>query len=127
MSDTRFGSGSSAPRADLRRSPRINVRRRLTGHLVSIDRPVVVHDISLGGFSVESDEALPDGLHVVRLQEGDRWSVTVTAASRHRQSMRSADGSIRHVMGFEYEDQTPDTQRTIRVLFERLAADRPER
>jgi hypothetical protein len=28
-------------------------------------------------------------------------------------------------MGFEYEDQSPDTQQTLRVLYERLAADRP--
>jgi hypothetical protein len=57
------------------------------------------------------------------LNEGDRWSVTVTAASRHRGSTKSPDGVITHVMGFEYKDQTPDTQHTIRVLFERLAAD----
>ena len=87
--------------------------------------PVVVRDISLGGFSVESDQALPTGVHIVRLQEDDRWSVTVTAASRHRRSTRNADGSMRHVMGFEYEDQSPDTQQTLRVLYERLAADQP--
>jgi hypothetical protein len=110
---------------DLRRTPRINVRKRLSGHLVTLDRPVVVRDISLGGFSVESDEALPSGEHIVRLQEGQRWSVTVTAASRHQRSSRSADGTIRHVMGFEYQDQTPETQHTIRVLFERLSADQP--
>jgi hypothetical protein len=125
MSDTHSGSGPSAPRPDLRRTPRINVRHRLTGHLVSIDRPVTVRDISLGGFSVESDDALPAGVHIVRLQEGDRWSVTVTAASRHHQSTPSTHGQVRHVMGFEYEDQTPETQHTIRVLFERLAADQP--
>jgi hypothetical protein len=28
-------------------------------------------------------------------------------------------------MGFEYEDQNADTQQTLRVLYERLAADRP--
>ncbi len=126
MSETHTGSGRLA-RPDLRRTPRIDVRRRLSGHLVTLDRSVVVRDISLGGFSVESDEAVPAGLHVVRLQEGERWSVTVTAASRHQRTARSADGAVRHVVGFEYADQTPDTQHTIRVLFERLAADRPDR
>jgi hypothetical protein len=28
-------------------------------------------------------------------------------------------------MGFEYADQSPDTQQTLRVLYERLAADEP--
>ena len=127
MATNSSGSGSSASRPDLRRSPRIDVRRRLSGHLVTLDRPVVVRDLSLGGFSVESDEELPSGVHVVRLHEGDRWSVTVTAASRHRQSTRSPDGAITHVMGFEYKDQPPETQHTLRVLFERLAADLPEK
>jgi hypothetical protein len=110
-----------------RRTPRIDVRHRLRGTLVSLDRRVVVRDISLGGFSVETEDVLPDGLHIVRLQEGDRWSVTVTAASRHRRITRTPQGGECHITGFEYEDQNPDTQQTIRVLFERLAAETAER
>jgi hypothetical protein len=110
---------------EMRKSPRIDVRHRLQGHLVTLDRPVVLRDFSLGGFSVESDEPIPIGTHIVRIQEADRWSVTVTAASRHRRSSDRDDGTIRHVMGFEYADQSQDTQQTIRVLFERLAADTP--
>jgi hypothetical protein len=124
MSAKTPGSESSSSRREKRRTPRIDVRHRLTGQLVTLGLPVIVRDISLGGFSVESGEVLPAGVHVVRLQEGDRWSVTVTAASRHHQSRKATDGTTHHVMGFEYEDQTPDTQQTLRVLFERLAADR---
>lgn len=122
MTEKRSGSASNH---EQRRTPRINVRNRLTGKLVSMDLPVIVRDISLGGFSVETDAPLPGGVHVVRLQEDDRWSVTVTAASRHTRSIRRSDGGARHIMGFEYEDQSADTQQTIRVLFERLAADQP--
>ena len=122
MPDSHSSSGSHAEK---RRSPRINVRQRLRGVLVELDMPVVVRDISIGGFSVESDQALPSGVHIVRLQEDELWSVTVTAASRHRRTMRNPDGTTRHVMGFEFEDQAPDTQRTLRVLYERLAADEP--
>lgn len=124
MSDPHSSPGSHAEK---RRSPRINVRQRLRGVLVELDMPVVVRDISIGGFSVESDQALPTGVHIVRLQEDELWSVTVTAASRHRRSTRNPDGTTRHVMGFEYEDQPPDTQQTLRVLYERLAADDPAR
>jgi hypothetical protein len=105
-----------------RRTPRIDVRHRLNGYLVSLDRHAVVRDISLGGFSVETEDEVPDGVYIVRLREGDRWSVTVTAASRHRRTTRG-DGGSRHITGFEYADQSPDTQQTIRVLFERLAAE----
>src|SRR5881392_1978235 len=106
-------------RPDQRRSPRIDVRHRLNGYLVSLDRPAIVCDISLGGFSVETTDEVPDGVHIVRLREGDRWSVTVTAACRHRRAAGS-DAGTRHITGFEYDDQNPDTQQTIRVLFERL-------
>jgi len=108
--------------SDQRRSPRIDVRHRLHGYFVSLDRTAVVRDISLGGFSVETEAEIPDGVHIVRLREGDRWSVTVTAASRHHRTGQ-IDGGQRHITGFEYEDQNPDTQQTIRVLFERLAAE----
>jgi hypothetical protein len=109
-------------RPDQRRSPRIDVRHRLSGYLVSLDRPAIVRDISLGGFSVETEDEVPDGVHIVRLREGDRWSVTVTAASRHRRAA-GADARNRHITGFKYQDQNPDTQETLRVLFERLASE----
>lgn len=125
MSGTQSGPGSRASFEEHRRTPRIDVRHRLSGYLVALDRPVVVRDISLGGFSVESDQALPAGTHQVRLSEGDRWSVTVTAASRHHRTQPSPGGP-RHVMGFEFQDQSPATQHTLRLLCERLVADQPE-
>ena len=120
-------SEASTPvrRADLRRSPRIDARHRLKANLVALGRGVVIRDFSLGGFAVESDEPIPPGTHLVRIQETERWSVTVTAQSRHEQSSVRHDGTVKYVMGFEYADQSPDTQQTIRVLFERLAADEP--
>jgi hypothetical protein len=125
MSAKPSDSGSSPSRGELRRSPRIDVRNRLSGRIVAFDLPVVVRDISLGGFSIESDRDFPDGAHDIRLHEGERWSVTVNAASRHRQVIKAQDGAMRYIMGFEYNDQNPDTQQILRVLFERLAADRP--
>jgi hypothetical protein len=119
-----WNSASGLTRVDMRRTPRINVRHRLRARLVSLDRPVVMRDFSLGGFAVESDEPIPEGTHIVRIQEGERWSVTVTAASRHGQKTEGKDGT-RHVMGFQISDQSEDTQQIIRVLYERLVADEP--
>ena len=110
---------------DKRRTPRIDVRHRLRARLVSLDRPVLMRDFSVGGFALESDDLIPAGTHIVRIQEGERWSVTVTAASRHQQTAEGESGAPRYVMGFELADQSPDTQQTIRVLYERLAADEP--
>jgi hypothetical protein len=118
-------ASSSPKRVDMRRTPRIDVRHRLTARLVTLDRPVVMRDFSRGGFAVESGEPIPPGTHIVRIQEGERWSVTVTASSRHAQTTDHNDGTVKYVMGFEISDQSADTQQTIRVLFERLAADEP--
>lgn len=118
-------SGAAGARADQRRTPRIDVRHRLRARLVSLNRAVTMRDFSLGGFALESEESIPAGTHIVRIQEGERWSVTVTAASRHAETSDTENGSVRHVMGFEIADQSPDTQQTIRILFERLAADEP--
>ncbi|HXT70705.1 MAG TPA: PilZ domain-containing protein [Vicinamibacterales bacterium] len=110
---------------DQRRTPRIDVRHRLRARLVSLDRPVLMRDFSVGGFALESDDSIPAGTHIVRIQEGERWSVTVTASSRHAQTAEAENGAVRYVVGFEIADQSPDTQHTIRVLYERLAADEP--
>lgn len=119
-------SESMASGREKRRSQRLNVRDRLKGRVMSLGgTSVVVRDISLGGFSLESDEPLPGGVHLVRLQEGDRWSVTVMAASRHNGRTVARAGETRHITGFEYDDQNSDTQQTLRILYERLAADRP--
>ena len=109
---------------DKRRAPRIDVRHRLRARLVSLNRPVLMRDFSVGGFALESEDSIPIGTHIVRIQEGERWSVTVTAASRHGQKTEHKDGT-RHVMGFQISDQSEDTQQIIRVLYERLVADEP--
>jgi len=44
-----------------RRSPRIQMFNRLRGHVASLEMPVVVREISLGGMSLQTPEALEVG------------------------------------------------------------------
>jgi hypothetical protein len=119
-------SGPVTSPIDRRSSPRLFVRDRLRGNLVSLDDlPITIREISLGGFSIETKDALPPGEHVVRFTAPNRWSVTVTASSRYSRSSHDADGGIRYITGFKYEHQSPDTQHTIEMMFEKIASDFP--
>jgi hypothetical protein len=118
-------SGPSLSPSDRRSSPRLFVRDRIRGHLVSLDLPVTIREIGLGGFSIETKDALPPGTHLVRFTAPSRWSITVPASSRYSRSSHDADGGIRYITGFKYEHQTPDTQHTIEMMFEKIASDFP--
>ena len=118
-------SGPSPSPSDRRSSPHLFVRDRIRGHLVSLDLPVTIREISLGGFSIETKDALTPGTHQVRFTAQNRWSVTVTASSRYSRSSHDADGGIRYITGFKYEHQSSDTQHTIEMMFEKIASDFP--
>src|SRR5262245_8248732 len=59
-----------------RRAPRVEVVGRLHGHIVSVDAPVTVREVSLGGLSFSSTVAFPAGsIHEFRLTMGDDSAV----------------------------------------------------
>ena len=61
---------------DRRRSPRVEMLDRLHGHVASLDVPVSVREISLGGMSLETATALEVGsLHEFRVTLGDGSAV----------------------------------------------------
>jgi hypothetical protein len=84
-----------------RRSPRIDVLRRVEGRLVSIDAPIVVHDLSRTGFGVLSPIAFRSGETLdFRLTGEDGIDVAVAARAVH--SRQWPAGSNLHLTGFEF-------------------------
>jgi hypothetical protein len=109
-------------RPDRRASPRLDVNGRIQGELESLNLPVRVCEISLGGFSIETTDPVEPGLQVMRFTQGP-WSISLSAWSRHSRPFCGTDGEVRHVTGFEYADaQNPDTIQMIRALVERLTS-----
>jgi PilZ domain-containing protein len=91
--------------ADRRRSARVEVLGRIQGQVVSLDVPIQVREISLGGMSVETPEAFPVGsVNVFMLTLGDGAGIDV--AGRIVYSRPSADAD-RHffVSGVQFIDQ----------------------
>src|SRR5262245_9120046 len=89
-----------------RRTPRIELLGRLHGHVVSLDVPVTVREISLGGMAVETAFSFPVGVvHEFRLTLGDGAHVVLRGQARHSRSQPASEGTPIYVTGFEFVDE----------------------
>jgi hypothetical protein len=115
---------NTLPRSGLverRATPRLEVNGRIHGQLDDTLIPVRVCEIGLGGFSIETKESVDDGLHVVRFTANNRWSISLTAWSRHSRPFCGTDGALRHITGFEFAGQDQlETRDLIKALVDRL-------
>ena len=85
---------------DQRRAPRIDVLRRVSGQLLHIDTPIVVHDLSRTGFGAVSQiDFRPGDILDFRL-ETERDSITITARVVH--SRPWANSAVLSFTGFEF-------------------------
>jgi PilZ domain len=92
---------------DQRRSPRIEIQGRLHGHLVSLDAPVTVREMSLGGMSIETTFAFPIGaIHEFRLTLGDGSATLLRARVMHSRNV-GAPAEPLYVTGLRFEDEEP--------------------
>src|SRR5688572_13470629 len=72
------------PGAERRRSPRIDVARRVKGKLVMLDTEIIIHDLSRTGFAVVSQLTFEQGqLLDFRLSTAGGPDVTVSAEAVH--------------------------------------------
>lgn len=84
-----------------RRSPRIEVLLRVKGHVVDLDIPIVVHDLSRTGFAVVSEEPFMPGERLeFRLVARDGTDVRVVAEAVHTRPLE--DGRPGHLSGFKF-------------------------
>jgi hypothetical protein len=109
--------------ADRRRTPRLEVNGRIDGYLESTGEPVRIRDIGLGGFSIETPDPVPDGVHVMRFSVEGQWSISLSAMIRYSRPFSTVDGASWYLTGFEYLAQhSRSTQRIASHLVERLTS-----
>ena len=109
---------------DRRRSPRFDVDGRIRVRLDPPAQDVVVRDISLGGFLVESPSAFPvDALHEFQIAlENDRRVTVLTAKSVHCRPRSAPGAPLTYLTGFAFvEPQGTDAQDTLRELVKQAA------
>jgi hypothetical protein len=91
-----------------RRSPRIEILGRLHGHAVSLDVPVVVREISLGGMALETTFPFPAGaVHEFRLTLGDGSQVVLNGRVMHSRNTAEPGRPPQYVTGIQFVDDEP--------------------
>ncbi|MFI5178407.1 MAG: PilZ domain-containing protein [Vicinamibacterales bacterium] len=107
---------------DRRRSPRIEILGRVRGHIVSLDTPVVVREMSLGGMAMETSFPFDVGsLHEFRLELGDGSKVMLQGQVRHSGNIAPAGAPPLYVTGIQFVDQEPpEGATTVKDLIDRI-------
>jgi PilZ domain-containing protein len=103
-----------------RRYPRVELLGQVTGQPLTFDSPVIVKDLSIGGFSIETSIPLrPGETHEFRFALGDSISIIVLATVVHQQPAAGrAPG--RYTVGLEFLDRSDDAKAGRSVLIKRI-------
>ncbi len=96
--------------------------------MMTVDAPVTILDLSLGGFGVETARALDDGdIHECRFTLRDGVSVILPAKVVHCRPKKGPKGSTRYLAGLEFLPQpTPDAEAARVQLIDRIASTLPK-
>ena len=94
--------------SDRRRSPRIEILGRLHGHSISLDVPVSVREISLGGMALETAFPFPVGVvHEFQLTLGDGSQVQLNGRVMHSRDASTPGGQPAFLTGIQFVDDEP--------------------
>lgn len=94
---------------DRRRSTRIELLGKLHGHTVSLELPVRVIQISLGGMAIETHVPFPVGaVHAFRLTLGDDSTTEIVGRVMHCRDTAPAGAEPLYVTGIQFVDDDPD-------------------
>jgi hypothetical protein len=101
-----------------RRSPRVEILGRLHGLVVTLDAPVMIREISLGGMSVETTFEFPAGIRQeFQLTLGDGSVVVVVGLVRHSHNTAALGDTPRYVTGLQFvDDDTGDPDAVSRLM-----------
>lgn len=122
------GGGLDRDRAvdprERRGTPRVKVLGQIHGHIVTLDVPVLIREIGLGGFSIETALKFPVGAeHAFRLTHADGESVTLRGRVAHCTGRLKADRSPTFITGFMFlEDPTSTSAASLGALIDKITA-----
>ena len=106
---------------DRRRSPRIEILDRIHGHVVSLDTPVRVGEMSLGGMSIQTSFAFPENsLHEFRLRMGDDSVVLLKGRVIRCREGVDAEGAGIYISGVQFVDDDPTDTTAVEGLIDKI-------
>jgi hypothetical protein len=94
----------TTPPQDRRRHPRVTVNGQIKGQTLTSAHDVIIRDLSLGGFLVESREAFrEDSIHEFRLATANgKLETRLKARSVYSHLRRVIGGPPSYLTGFEF-------------------------
>jgi len=102
-----------------RRSPRIELLGKLHGHVVALDVPLHVTELSMTGMGLQTGFDLPlDAVHSFRLTLGDGSTVILAGRVVRCQKVVREGEEVVYVSGVDFMDQDVDPA-TIESLIDR--------
>jgi hypothetical protein len=104
-----------------RRSARVAILGRLHGHVVSLDIPVKVNDLSLAGMAIETPMPFSVGaVQDFELTLGDESSVILRGHVVRSDNISAPGAPAVFVTGVEFVDDDPSESSEVEHLMERL-------
>jgi hypothetical protein len=92
---------------DRRRNPRVQILGNLHGRVVTLDVPVTVTEISLGGMGIQTEMPFPiDAVHTFQLTLGDNSVVHLKGRVAHCNKL--AGEPDRYISGIQFLDEKSD-------------------
>jgi hypothetical protein len=97
-------SAQPPPQSERRKHPRVAVSGQVAGQLLSSAQDVIVRDLSVGGFLIESRECFrEDSIHEFRLATASgRLETRLKARSVYSHQRRVVGGPPSYLTGFEF-------------------------
>jgi hypothetical protein len=104
---------------DRRRSTRIEILGRIHGRVASLEIPVTVREMSLGGMAIETPVAFPAGAKQhFSLTLGDGSAVLLSGVVRHCRQLSDAPAFL---SGIEFVDDEPGDDSPVSDLINRVS------
>lgn len=106
--------------ADRRRSPRVEVLGKLQGQVVSLDVPIRVREISLGGMSIETQQGFSTGaVQEFLLTLGDGSSVELSGRVVYSRLTTDAERTF-YVSGIQFVDENETAEASVGGIIDRV-------
>ena len=110
-----------------RKTPRIEMLGQIFGQALSVDTPVTVLDLSMGGFSVETACAFRTGSHhQFRFALEHGASMIITAEVVHCRHRTAPSGKDLFVTGLKFLEN-PDTSAAVTHIIDSIVGNPPTR
>jgi hypothetical protein len=106
-----------------RRSPRIEILGQVHGEVVSLDLPILLREVSFGGFSAEAPIQFPEGVaHAFRFSPTGEEPIILTARVTYSRPAADDEAATTYVTGFAFAHKHAQTRESVDELIDKITS-----